>query len=61
MRNPRWRLPLALAFTAALAAAQPPGSTDGKFVPDPASVERFGPAYRYPQHGWIVVHIEGAS
>jgi hypothetical protein len=28
-------------------------------VPDPASVERFGPAYRYPQAGWTVLHIEG--
>src|SRR3954451_16909985 len=27
--------------------------------PDPASVERYGPAYRYPQDGWIVLHIEG--
>ena len=27
--------------------------------PDPSSVERFGPAYRYPQAGWIVLHIEG--
>ncbi len=29
------------------------------FVPDSASVERYGPAYRYPQAGWIVLHIEG--
>jgi len=29
------------------------------FVPDPASVQREGPAYRYPQAGWIVLHIEG--
>jgi hypothetical protein len=29
------------------------------FAPDPASVKRFGPAYRYPQAGWIVLHIEG--
>jgi len=29
------------------------------FRPDPASVERFGAGYRYPQAGWIVVHIEG--
>src|SRR5436309_15981874 len=29
------------------------------FVPDPASVEREGPAYRYPQAGWIVLHVEG--
>ncbi len=29
------------------------------FVPDPHSVQRCGPGYRYPQCGWIVVHIEG--
>lgn len=29
------------------------------FTPDPASVVRFGPAYKYPQHGWLVVHVEG--
>jgi hypothetical protein len=28
-------------------------------VPDPVSIERYGPAYRYPQAGWIVLHIEG--
>jgi hypothetical protein len=27
--------------------------------PDPAAVERYGPAYRYPQAGWIVLHVEG--
>ncbi len=26
---------------------------------DLASVERYGPAYRYPQAGWIVLHVEG--
>lgn len=31
----------------------------GDFAPDPRSVQRYGPAYRYPQAGWIVVHIEG--
>ena len=30
-----------------------------RFTPDPASVLREGPAYRYPQAGWIVVHVEG--
>jgi hypothetical protein len=30
-----------------------------EFKPDPASVQRCGPGYRYPQQGWIVVHIEG--
>jgi len=29
------------------------------FRPDPLSVRRHGPAYRYPQAGWIVLHIEG--
>jgi hypothetical protein len=29
------------------------------FAPDPHSVQRYGPAYRYPQAGWIVLHIEG--
>jgi hypothetical protein len=31
----------------------------GEFVPDPATVQREGPAYRYPQAGWIVLHVEG--
>src|SRR5438445_417856 len=30
-----------------------------EFKPDPKSVQRYGPAYRYPQAGWIVLHIEG--
>src|SRR5437870_6519112 len=29
------------------------------YQPDPKSVQRYGPAYRYPQDGWIVLHIEG--
>jgi hypothetical protein len=29
------------------------------FKPDPKSVQRYGPAYRYPQAGWVVLHIEG--
>ena len=29
------------------------------FQPDPATVQRFGAGYRYPQAGWWVVHIEG--
>ncbi|MCS6850743.1 MAG: C45 family autoproteolytic acyltransferase/hydrolase [Gemmataceae bacterium] len=36
-----------------------PASAGGDFQPDPASVVRFGPAYRYPQAGWIILHIEG--
>ncbi|MBI1827683.1 MAG: hypothetical protein HY287_09205 [Planctomycetes bacterium] len=29
------------------------------FEPDPAAVQRSGKGYRYPQAGWIVLHIEG--
>jgi hypothetical protein len=29
------------------------------FEPDPRSVQRYGPAYRFPQAGWVVLHIEG--
>jgi hypothetical protein len=29
------------------------------FKPDPNTVQRYGPAYRYPQAGWTVLHIEG--
>jgi hypothetical protein len=29
------------------------------YSPDPASVQREGAGYRYPQAGWIVVHVEG--
>ncbi|HEV3025360.1 MAG TPA: C45 family autoproteolytic acyltransferase/hydrolase, partial [Pirellulales bacterium] len=39
--------------------AGPPTGSEADFTPDPASVVRHGPAYRYPQHGWIVLHIEG--
>jgi hypothetical protein len=31
----------------------------GDFQPDPRGVQRYGPAYRYWQAGWIVLHIEG--
>ncbi|HEY5315407.1 MAG TPA: C45 family autoproteolytic acyltransferase/hydrolase [Pirellulales bacterium] len=41
----------------ARAADRVPAS--GSLVPDPNSVVRQGPAYRYPQAGWIVLHIEG--
>jgi Phospholipase B len=31
----------------------------GDYPPDPLSIRRHGPAYRYPQAGWVVLHIEG--
>jgi hypothetical protein len=36
------------------------GDPSADFQPDPKSVQRYGPAYRYPQAGWTVLHIEGA-
>ena len=29
------------------------------FEPDPVSVQYYEAAYRFPQAGWIVLHIEG--
>jgi hypothetical protein len=53
-----YRLPLCtglLLLVGALAsAAEVPD-----FRPDARAVRRFGAAYRYPQAGWIVLHIEG--
>jgi Phospholipase B len=42
-----------------LAVSIAAGPASPGFTPDPVSVEREGPAYRYPQAGWIVLHIEG--
>jgi hypothetical protein len=53
---------LALANLRPAVAATPASLPvpDRAFVPDPASVVREGPGWRYPQAGWIVVHIEGS-
>ncbi len=44
-------------FLAVCACA--PAVRAADFQPDPRAVQRYGPAYRYPQAGWIVLHIEG--
>jgi hypothetical protein len=46
-------------FFAVCAAARADGSTTSEFKPDPKSVQRYGAGYRYPQAGWVVLHIEG--
>lgn len=48
---------LCVLLGSTLASAAPVAPTP--FTPDPASVQRFGPGFRYPQAGWIVLHIEG--
>src|SRR5215471_8258608 len=40
-------------------AALPAAAAESAFVPDPATVQRYGAGYRYPQKGWIVLHLEG--
>ena len=42
-----------------LCALAPTAARAADFEPDPRAVQRYGPAYRYPQAGWIVLHIEG--
>jgi hypothetical protein len=53
------RLPLCRCLLLCIVTFLPTAARGGEFVPDPASVQREGPAYRYPQAGWIVVHVEG--
>jgi hypothetical protein len=50
-----------LVFSIAITSAAPISADEPakSFRPDPVSVQRFGPGYRYPQAGWIVLHIEG--
>jgi hypothetical protein len=47
-----------IVFPVALAPAQQ-ASAPADFSPDPAAVLRYGKGYRFPQAGWIVVHVEG--
>src|SRR5487761_446017 len=44
---------------ASSAADRPVPPRVSSFTPDPASVVRSGPAYRYSRSGWIVLHVEG--
>jgi hypothetical protein len=48
-----------LALSLSLLSTPVRADESGSFMPDPASVQRYGPAYRFPQSGWIVLHIEG--
>src|SRR5207302_2764556 len=43
----------------ALTLLVPCPSAAADYQPDPAAVQRYGPGYRFPQAGWIVLHIEG--
>jgi hypothetical protein len=58
------RMPSRCLWIVLLSALLPAGArarslAPKDFEPDPRSVQRYGPAYRYPQAGWIVLHVEG--
>jgi CubicO group peptidase (beta-lactamase class C family) len=57
MRRAVIALFLLLGLPLGLLAQAPP--VPQPFTPAAANVRRFGPAYRYDQHGWIVLHVEG--
>src|SRR5262249_51732418 len=50
-----WLASVLLVVVVPLSPAAPPSD----FQPDPLSVQRHGAGYRYPQAGWIVLHVEG--
>ncbi len=52
-----WALAIAMTFASVPVAAQP---SDASAQIDPATVQRWGAGWRYPQAGWTVLHIEGA-
>ncbi|HEX4589045.1 MAG TPA: C45 family peptidase, partial [Gemmataceae bacterium] len=60
MRMPRLGFFLLACGGLLLSARLHAGAPTPDFQPDAKSVQRHGPAYRYPQAGWIVLHIEGA-
>jgi hypothetical protein len=51
---------LALFLTPSAPAAPPdPAAIPPLHQPAARDVTRYGPAYRYPQAGWVVLHVEG--
>jgi len=48
-----------VAFLAVVCLVRADGTSSSDFKPDPKSVQRYGAGYRYPQAGWVVLHIEG--
>ncbi|HEX5268833.1 MAG TPA: C45 family autoproteolytic acyltransferase/hydrolase, partial [Gemmataceae bacterium] len=55
----RWPVILLLTLFGLPPAARADAPSPADFRPDPRTVQRYGPAYRYPQAGWIVLHVEG--
>lgn len=55
-----WLAGFLVAISGVYAEASSPEPSIATERTDPASVVRYGPAYRYPRAGWVVVHVEGA-
>jgi Phospholipase B len=53
------KLTLAFLFLVVAVPAPAFGQPAADFTSDPDKILRWGNGYRYPQSGWIVVHIEG--
>ena len=60
LRRGRWLAWLVFALLAMEVAHASPMPAASGFTIDPATVQRWGAGWRYPQAGWTVVHIEGA-
>jgi hypothetical protein len=56
MRIAHW---LAVSVTILASARASAAEPAANFRPDPVTIQRSGSGYRYPQAGWIVLHIEG--
>ena len=54
--GPRYLL---IAIGLLASASMAPAESPSLFQPDPLSIQRYEKGYRYPQAGWIVLHIEG--
>src|SRR5436305_9567738 len=59
MQRSRTSASLLTVIVLLLPLAAPSATPSTDFRPDPKAVRRYGPAYRYPQAGWIVLHVEG--
>lgn len=54
-------LRILLPFVCAVSTLTATAAVQVDFQPDPATVQRWGAGYRYPQAGWTVLHIEGGA
>ena len=61
LRRPALVMTVILVWLSATLLQAKPPQVDGHddYAPEPVAVRRCGPAWCYPQDGWLVVHIEG--